>query len=134
MVRAIVLTCMDYRFVGSIAEKLNALGYECDYDLFVAAGGSLMYSDDRGINVELASSFGAWQKSFEDHVGLAVNLHNVSEIVVVDHEDCGAYNAYYGEKTDEELEDLNESNMKTFVRKLKAKYPSLKVVTMMARQ
>ena len=131
MVKAIVLTCMDYRFVGSVAKSLNQMGYVKDYDLFVVAGGSLTYSDDSG-NTELLNCFSAWQKSFEDHVDLAVSLHQISEIVVVDHEDCGAYNAFYGKCTESQLTLHHQHNLSTFAKKLQTKYPQLKIITMMA--
>ena len=37
-----------------------------------------------------------WKNVFETHIKLAVTLHNITEIHVIDHEDCGAYGAWFG--------------------------------------
>jgi hypothetical protein len=37
-----------------------------------------------------------WRNVFETHIKLAVTLHDIKEIHIIDHEDCGAYNAWFG--------------------------------------
>ena len=37
-----------------------------------------------------------WKNVFETHIKLAVTLHNITEIHVIDHEDCGAYGVWFG--------------------------------------
>ena len=43
-----------------------------------------------------------WYIYVDEHIRLAYSLHNISEIVIVEHEKCGAYAAQYGEITREE--------------------------------
>lgn len=123
--KAIILTCMDYRFVKLTHENLKTLGYEKNYDVFAAAGASLMYNDDKDKSINELESF---KKVFEIHVDLAKKLHDVKEILIIDHEDCGAYKEYYGDA----LNKLNEfaihiMNTQLSLKELQAKYPKIKV-------
>jgi len=118
--QAIVLTCMDYRFVASTVELFNKTGLKDDYNKFSLAGASLGYNQ---------TAFPEWSATFDKHVGLAKDLHDINEIVVMDHMDCGAYRILYDNPSMSRKEeyDLHVKNLKQFKGLMQQKYPSLKV-------
>jgi len=100
----LVLGCIDPRFANSLAWYLtHSQELHMDYDLITLAGASL------GV---LQSSYHSWQPMFLDHVRLAIDLHNIQEIWVFDHMDCGMYKATLDLKKDDKpdihIEKLNE--------------------------
>jgi hypothetical protein len=57
-----------------------------DYDEYILAGASLGY---------LGLGQYDWRQSFEDHIDIAYELHDIHKIVIVDHMNCGAYKVQY---------------------------------------
>jgi carbonic anhydrase len=74
----LLLTCMDFRFFLTIAELMKGI----KYDHVVLAGAALGA-------VQCDKAY--WGKTFFDHLGLAVKLHKVKNVFVMEHRDCGAY-------------------------------------------
>jgi hypothetical protein len=74
----LLLTCMDFRFFVKIADLMKGV----KYDHVILAGAAL------GAVVPAKEN---WHKTFFDHVELAVKLHEVPAILVMEHRDCGAY-------------------------------------------
>ena len=60
---------------------------EGKYDQVVLAGASLGAKNDK---------YPAWGTTFWDHVQVAIDLHHIRRIVVIDHRDCGAYKVILG--------------------------------------
>lgn len=85
-VEALVITCMDYRLVDEAARYLEGRGLTNRYDLVILAGASLAAVTD---------AFPAWNKTFWEHVGVAIDLHKVKKLIVIDHRDCGAYKVVF---------------------------------------
>jgi hypothetical protein len=96
--RAIVLTCMDFRLIDDMVKMMNELGYNNNYDQFILAGASLGYNEGK-TDVEIActkkdckcATQTNWKPIFENHISLASKLHEISEIIIIDHYECGAY-------------------------------------------
>jgi carbonic anhydrase len=61
---------------------------------------------------------------------LAKDLHNISDIIVVEHEDCGYYKAVYDIK--EDRVELHKRNAVDFIRAMQALHPELKYSAYMA--
>lgn len=87
-VEALLLTCMDYRLTGEVCEWMDGRGLSEDYDHVVLAGAALGATTDK---------YPAWSAAFWDHLGLAVKLHKIKRVIVLDHRDCGAYKQILGE-------------------------------------
>lgn len=87
--RTLVITCIDHRFVPHICEKVSGLVGEGNFDLLTAPGAMLYMSVN---NEDTISQGTAIIKSIK--TSIAVN--NVQQILVIDHEDCGAYKAVLG--------------------------------------
>lgn len=86
--QALMLSCMDYRFVDPMVAFMNKKGLEGEYDHVVLAGASL------GV---VSKKFAAWHETFWEHLDVAMKLHHVHEVVVIDHLDCGAYKLAFGD-------------------------------------
>jgi hypothetical protein len=84
---ALVLTCMDYRLIDEALNYFNGRGLKNKYDHIVLAGASA------GALGKLGAE---WSATFWKHVETAIQLHHVSELIVVDHRDCGAFKIVYG--------------------------------------
>ena len=86
--KAIMLTCMDFRLRDNVTCHLNLKGFKNKYDEVIAAGASLGYNG--------LSTFTAWNTFIDEHISLAYELHEISQIIIVEHEKCGAYKVQYG--------------------------------------
>jgi carbonic anhydrase len=119
--KAMVLTCMDFRLIDDIVVKLNNLGYMNNYDQFILAGASLGYN---GI-VEYKN----WNNIFDTHIDLAMKLHNIKQIILIDHLDCGGYKLAYNKQELENDGEYNKhvENLKKAKETLNNKYPGLLV-------
>lgn len=99
---ALVVCCIDFRFQKYIRDWLNTNMQEKTYDLVGFAGST---------------------KSLDTIIGqldISKRLHHVKEVVLIHHEDCGAYGA---ESTPERhTEDLNKAK-----NKILELYPDLQV-------
>ena len=109
--KAIVLSCMDFRDIDDLTFLFNKLKYNNNYDQFILAGASfgiltkddnwpgsdktmaLIPSLEKNLDVSATITEDYLQKSFFLHVALAVMLHNITEIIIIDHMDCGACKA-----------------------------------------
>ena len=120
--QALVLSCIDYRFVTDTVKLFNRTGLQDDYNKFSLAGASLGYNQ---------TAFPEWHETFDKHIELANELHDINEIVVMDHMDCGAYRILYDNKnmSREEEYELHRKNLNDFKRAMKQAHPSLKVTT-----
>src|SRR5438128_1006755 len=74
----LLLTCMDFRFFLEVARRMK----DTKYDHVILAGAAL------GAVVAAKPN---WHDTFFDHVGLAIKLHQIETLVVMEHRDCGAY-------------------------------------------
>ncbi len=115
--KAIVLECMDFRLRDNIACQLNSMGLKDDYDAVISAGASLGYNGFLEYN--------GWYIYIDEHVKLAYTLHDISEIIIIEHEECGAYSAEYPEiRTEEEMLTKHYENAVLCVNALWEKFNS----------
>lgn len=85
---ALLLTCMDYRLLDDTERYMTGRGLRDKYDQVVLAGASLGAVTDK---------YHAWNQTFWDHLSLAIQLHGIHRVIVLDHRDCGAYKLILGE-------------------------------------
>ncbi|HET9225227.1 MAG TPA: carbonic anhydrase [Thermoanaerobaculia bacterium] len=95
-VDALVLTCIDYRFVHVIPEYMNKHYPSLSYDHAILAGASL------GV---FTGIYPAWASTFWEHLEVAIALHGINTVIILDHRDCGAYREF------EALLDTPERNV-----------------------
>eukprot|EP01038_Epipyxis_sp_PR26KG_P005077 gene5077-7084_t len=113
--RAMVLSCMDFRLLDDIVYFMNKGGYNNNYDQFILAGSSL------GVN---QTKYPTWCTLWETHLDLAQKLHHIEEIICIDHV---AYRLFYPDMKPEEERDYHIKNMNQFEEKMKKSHPNLKV-------
>jgi len=80
------LSCIDYRLFEA---TIRLLQQDCQIDAFdhtILAGASLGFNQ---------YEYESWPITWLEHVNLAIKLHDIKKIVVIDHEDCGAYKLFY---------------------------------------
>jgi carbonic anhydrase len=85
---ALLLSCMDYRLVEKTESYMAGRGLRDKYDHIVLAGAALG---------AVTEKYPEWNKTFWDELGLAIDLHMVHKVIVLDHRDCGAYKQILGE-------------------------------------
>lgn len=114
----LALSCIDYRLFDATVEFLKK---DCCVDAFdhtILAGASLGFNQDE---------FCCWPITFNKHVELAIELHNIKKIVVIDHEDCGAYKLFYPElhKHPKRERKYHIKNITRFILCMKEAFPDL---------
>ena len=121
---ALVLSCMDYRLVDDIVVYMNQRGMANNYDHVVLAGASL------GVMSEALK----WSQTFWDHLDVAIKLHHIKRVIVLDHLDCGAYRVVYGKSFvgDEEVA-IHKEQLARLRSTINTKYPDLMVETLIMK-
>jgi carbonic anhydrase len=118
---ALLLSCMDFRLMDDIERYMSGRKLRDKYDHVVLAGASLGAITDK---------YPAWNKTFWEHLDIAIKLHNIHTVIVMDHRDCGAYKVILGPEHAKDPKTEKETHA-TQLKKLKAqivqKYPKLKV-------
>jgi len=118
---AIMLSCMDYRMVDPQAKFMSGKGLDGEYDHVVLAGASL------GV---VSKKFGKWHDVFWEHLDVAIKLHKVHQVIVIDHQDCGAYKLALGDDavdTPEKELAAHTATIQTFAKLVEKHHPNLPV-------
>ena len=84
---ALLLNCMDYRLTGKTTDYMASQGLAGRYDQVILAGASLG---------AVTHKFPDWGRTFRQHLDVAIDLHHIHEVIVIDHRDCGAYKVILG--------------------------------------
>ena len=84
---ALLLICIDYRLVGDVSAYMDGAGMKGKYDQVVLAGAAL---------AAVSPKFPDWNKTFWQHLQVAIDLHRIHQVMVIDHRDCGAFRVAYG--------------------------------------
>jgi len=116
-----LLACIDFRFIDNINYFGRLIERDDTYDMFILAGSSLGYNGITG--------FTGWNTIFEQHVDLAIQLHDIQVITILDHMECGAYKLQYGPDAMKDEERLHVENLIQCAQTLKALYPNLEIET-----
>ena len=119
--KALMLSCMDYRLVDDFVYFMAQQGLHDGYDHVVLAGASL------GV---MSEKFTAWHETFWAHLDVAIQLHHVEEVVVLDHRDCGAYRLALGAEavdTPEKETAAHADTIRRFAAEVRRRHPDLAV-------
>jgi len=116
---ALVLSCIDPRFQRLVFERENAELRTDKYSAFTVAGASI------GV---VAPAFKAWHVTFWENLAASVQLHNIKQVVVVNHRDCGAAKIAYGEAavaTPAAETETHKNALLTFKAELAKRHPKM---------
>ena len=123
--RTLLLSCMDYRLMDEIERYMLRRGLYHNYDHIVLAGASLGAITDK---------YPSWGNTFWDHLELAVQMHGVHTVMVMDHRDCGAYKvllgADYAKDAQKETTE-HTAKLTQLKRMIVRKYPKIEVETLL---
>ncbi|MBI3676235.1 MAG: hypothetical protein HY243_06420 [Proteobacteria bacterium] len=100
-VDTLCVTCIDYRFVEKDVNWLNTelnLDFN-NYDIVALAGASL---------AAIQTAVEQKPSAFWDQINLAIGLHHIKKVILLDHMDCGAYCKAYGSGTPCYLSESDE--------------------------
>ncbi|MBX3186581.1 MAG: hypothetical protein KF819_06185 [Labilithrix sp.] len=96
--KTLLLSCMDLRVIDETAVLMHELGLQNKYDHVSVAGSSLgvLTASYKGAGARFEEKRGVadirhFGKTFWNHVDLAIALHEIDKVVIVEHADCGAY-------------------------------------------
>lgn len=118
---ALLLSCMDFRLMDEVERYMSGRGLRDRYDHVVLAGASLGAVTDK---------FPAWNQTFWQHLDVAIKLHNVHTVIVMDHRDCGAYKVILGPEHAADAETERRSHGEQLARlrgMIIERHPALKV-------
>ena len=118
---ALLLSCMDYRLIDDTERYMTDLGLRDKYDHIILAGASLGATTDK---------YPAWNQTFWDHVDVAIKLHSIKKVMILDHRDCGAYKVILEEdfaKEPEKETKIHSTKLMELADKIREKYPDLEV-------
>ena len=118
--KAMVLSCIDPRFQPKVFNYLKKKNLTGKYSSFTIAGGSI------GVT---AKKFKKWHSTFWENLATSIKLHNISNLIVINHNDCGAAKIVNGNnKFSTTIENkIHNQSFKIIKKKLKKKYPNIKV-------
>mgnify|MGYP002713188959 CR=1 FL=1 len=101
---ALVVHCIDFRFQGHLNRWLVDHIGEGNYDRVAFAGGAYDF------------------ETVFKQLDLAVDLHEIKRVILINHEDCGAYGAAG-------TRERHAADLTTARQRILARYPTLKIET-----
>ena len=119
--QALLLNCIDYRLTAATTDYMSKQQMAGKYDQVILAGAALGAKND---------TFPAWGTTFWQHVQVAIDLHHISRIVVMDHRDCGAYKEILGKdlaRNPKEEFEVHAAQMRSLKAEIGQKHPDLEV-------
>ncbi len=115
-----VLTCIDFRFITIEQNFLNQqIGGQ--YDLLTLAGASLALT---GFPHEAEAI------TFWDQLELSRQLHHIKKIIILDHQDCGAYATKIDKNLSQDPQreyQVHQQYLQQAKQEIKQRYPQLLV-------
>ncbi len=85
----LLLSCMDLRLIDDIVPFMEGDNLTNRYDQLVFAGASL------GV---IQKDHDSWYDVFFQHLDIAVKLHDIHDVYLMEHRNCGAYAKFLGKK------------------------------------
>ena len=118
--KAMVLSCIDPRFQSKVFNYLKRKKLTGKYSSFTIAGG--------GIGVT-ANRFKKWHSTFWDNLATSIKLHNITSLIVINHNDCGAAKIANGKKEFSPVNEkkIHKESFSKIKKKIKKRFPKLKV-------
>jgi carbonic anhydrase len=122
---ALLLSCMDYRLTNETERYMSGRGLRNKYDHVILAGASLGALTDK---------YPAWNQTFWEHLEVAIQLHQIQKVILLDHRDCGAYQVILGEdfaKDRAKETTVHAGQLDELRKRIGAQYPTLEVETLL---
>lgn len=120
---ALVLSCIDYRLTDKVSAYMASRGLQGKYDQVILAGAALGAATDK---------YPDWGRTFRDHLGLAIKLHDIKRVIAIDHRDCGAYRLILGKDAKGDAEKkLHAIELHRLAKQIQTAHTKLQVETLL---
>lgn len=119
--KALVLSCIDFRFLESERYFLALQHLGNQYDWTALAGASLALT---------GFPHTAEAEAFWDQLALSRQLHQIEKVIILDHQDCGAYASKIDPNLSQDLEREQQVHAEYLNRaywEIQKRYPDLTV-------
>lgn len=119
--KALVLSCIDFRFLESERYFLALQHLGNQYDWTALAGASLALA---------GFPHTAEAEAFWDQLALSRQLHQIEKVIILDHQDCGAYASKIDPNLSQDLEREQQVHAEYLNRaywEIQKRYPDLTV-------
>ncbi len=121
--KALVLHCIDFRFIHEIVYFMKSLGLMNNYDDVAAAGAAKNLVDP-----------------YDDHdrefilrqIEISRKLHSIKQVIVINHLDCGAYGQGTFANAQEERQ-RHRKDLAAAKRMIEHRFEGLTVIPVLAR-
>ena len=120
---AIVFNCMDFRFHTDIRDFLVSMGLKDRYDLVSLAGVTKGLVENDSASTELILK----------QIEISQRLHNIQEVYIIHHMDCGAYGGHKAFANLEEERNKQLADMEEAEKIISEKFPKLEINKVLAR-
>ncbi len=110
--KALVLSCIDFRFIEAEQNFLSLSHLEKQYDWTALAGASLAIS---------GFPHTAEAEVFWDQLALSRQLHQIEKVIILDHQDCGAF----ASKIDPNLSQNPQQEQQVHIKYLSRAYHAI---------
>jgi len=123
--QAMILACIDPRFQKLVYKFANNNCLTGKYSQVTLAGASIG---------TVAPAFEGWHQTFWDNLRISIDLHGIGEVIVINHRDCGAARAAYGEEATAHRKTetrVHKKVFRQFRREMNRHFPTMKVRTLL---
>lgn len=103
----LLISCIDLRLTDDLVRFMDHENLTNRYDHFIMAGASLgatllnqngwpnnINNHKNGKYDHRQFGFQHWKPTLDAHVKIAIALHEIKDVYIVEHEKCGAYKAF----------------------------------------
>ncbi len=121
---AMLLTCIDPRFVTAArGYMVGTKHWKDNYSQFSFAGAAIG---------AVAPKLEGWHQTFWDNLAITLQLHNIKNLVALDHRDCGAAELAYGKEavaTPKAETETHRKALAEFRAEVGKRHPQLHLIT-----
>ena len=119
--KALVLSCIDFRFLAAEKYFLSLQNLGNNYDWTALAGASLALA---------GFPTGADTQAFWDQLDLSYKLHHIKKVIILDHQDCGAYAIKFDPELNQDAErelQVHTDYLNQAFWAIRKRYPDLNI-------
>lgn len=115
---ALLISCIDLRLMDDLVHFMDHDNMTNRYDHFVLAGAALccVVNDLKPAyqpsQLKAFNNFDHWKDGLYDHIKLAIMLHEIEDIYIVEHMECGAYKNFLIKGTFDSEQQEQDSHKK----------------------
>jgi carbonic anhydrase len=119
--KALVLSCIDFRFIAAEKYFLSLQNLGNQYDWTALAGASLALA---------GFPSGADNQAFWDQLEFSYKNHHIKKVIILDHQDCGAYATKFDPDLSKDPErelEVHKKYLNQAFWSIRERYPDLNI-------